>query len=148
MKPGTKRSATARRRINDDDGAYSPFNMSSLKHEIDAVDAAKERRINLSSLAVALSAASREMKQTEKSQRKRVKDSRRRKKQLLIGAKPETQAELRRWFSDLDESFRRSLMENKCNVAAYKVTPKTLMEPQICGFNTDFTMNHCSEAFF
>uniref|UniRef100_A0A1J3FV55 Uncharacterized protein n=1 Tax=Noccaea caerulescens TaxID=107243 RepID=A0A1J3FV55_NOCCA len=147
MKPVTMRTATARRRINDEDGGCSPFNMSCLKHVIDAVDAAKERTNNLSSLAVALSAASRKMKQTEKSERKRVRESRRKKKKLLIGAKPETQAELQRWFSNLDESFRRSLMENNCNVA-YKVTPKTLMEPQICGFNTDFTMNHCSEAFF
>lgn len=150
MKPETKRTAAARRR-SDDDGGSSPFNLSSLKHAIDTIDAAKETTINLSSLSVALTSAIRKMKQTEKSQRKRVRDTKKKKnkKKLMIGMKPETNAELQRWFSNFDESFKQSLMEKKKKKSnmAYKVTPKTSVEQQICEFNTDFTMHHFSEAF-
>ncbi|CAE5956251.1 unnamed protein product [Arabidopsis arenosa] len=137
MKP---ENTTAPRRRSNDDGC-SPFNLRSLKQAIEAIDAAKDNSINLSSLSVALSAASREMKQREKSQRRRETRKRRKKnKKLVIGTKPETDAELRRWFSNFDKSFKLSL-PRKLNIH------KTSKEAQICELNTDFSMNHCSESF-
>ncbi|KAG7595436.1 hypothetical protein ISN44_As06g000420 [Arabidopsis suecica] len=144
MKPeNTKRNTAPRRRSNDD--GCSPFNLRSLKQAIEAIDGAKDNSINLSSLSVALSAASREMKQREKSQRRRETRKRRKKnkkdnKKLVIGTKPGTDAELRRWFSNFDKSFKLSLPRKLNN-------HKTSKEAQICELNTDFSMNHCSESF-
>ncbi|CAL9213269.1 unnamed protein product [Arabidopsis halleri] len=141
MKPeNTKRNTAPRRRTNDD--GCSPFNLRSLKQAIEAIDDAKDNSINLSSLSVALSAASREMKQREKSQRRRETRKRRKKnkkdnKKLVIGTKPETDAELRRWFSNFDKSFKPRKLNNH----------KPSKEAQICELNTDFSMNHCSESF-
>ncbi|ESQ36814.1 hypothetical protein EUTSA_v10009772mg, partial [Eutrema salsugineum] len=116
MNPGTKGALTVRRRSNDDDGCHSPLNLSSLKHAIDAIDAFKEKTIDLSSLSEALSAASRKMKQTEKSHRKQIRGTRKNKKKknkLIIGLKPETNAELQRWLSNFDESFKQSLTKKE-----------------------------------
>ncbi|AAF78416.1 hypothetical protein AtNW77_Chr1g0000931 [Arabidopsis thaliana] len=158
MKPETKRStATTRRRTND---GGSPFNFSSLKQAIEAIDAAKDTSINLSSLSVALSAASREMKQRkEKSHRRREtrkRDKKKKKKKdsnnntkLVIGTKPETDAELRRWFSYFDKSFKLSLPRKVKLTSPRKLNDhnKNLKEAPICELNTDFSMNHCSESF-
>ncbi|CAH2039346.1 unnamed protein product [Thlaspi arvense] len=142
MKPETKRTAIARRRNNNDD--YSPFNLGTLKHAIDAIDAAEEKEkktLNLASLSSALSVASRKMKQTEKSERKRARDTRKRnQKRPMIATKPETKAELRRWFSNFDESFKQSLTNKKMDQAA----PKTL----VCEFDTDYIARFSKLPFY
>lgn len=140
MKPETKKRR---------DGDSSPFDLISLKHAIDAIDVSKGNSIDLSSLSVALLAASREMKQTEKHKRGRENRKKKKKKKLMkIGKKPETHAELRRWFSNLDKSLKLSLPKNfKVSLSRKCNAPKTFKEPQICQFNTDFTTNLCAESF-
>ncbi|XP_010474806.1 PREDICTED: uncharacterized protein LOC104754339 [Camelina sativa] len=145
MKPETKRT---RRRNDEEKGGASAFNLGSLKKAIEAIDVGrKENTMNLSSLSVALSAASREMKQTGKShQRKRVignrgeKMKKKEKEKVAIGRKPKTKAKLVRWLSNLDKSVTV--------LSSSSVQPKILsMQLQLCELNTDFTMNHCLESF-
>lgn len=147
MKPETKKT---RRRTNaDEEGGASPFNLGSLKKAIEAIDEGrKENSINLSSLSVALSAASREMKQTAKSHRvrrteKKEKKEKMKDEKLAIGTKPKTNAKLRKWFSNLDKSIKVLSVQQPREL---KLSLQ-LKETQICVLNTDFTMNHCLESF-
>ncbi|EOA36134.1 hypothetical protein CARUB_v10012511mg [Capsella rubella] len=146
MKPETKRT---RRRSDEEGGGASAFNLGSMKKAIEAIDVGrKENTINLSSLSVALSAASREMKkQTVKSERKRVRETRvgktkKKEKKLAIGTKPKTKAKLRRWLSNLDESVK-VLSSSSSSVQQTRLS----LQLQHCELNTDFTMNHCLESF-
>lgn len=150
MKPETKKT---RRRTNaDEEGGASPFNLGSLKKAIEAIDEGrKENSINLSSLSVALSAASREMKQTGKSHRVRETRKKKEKKKMMmmkdeklaIVTKPKTNAKLRKWFSNLDKSIKELSVQQPREL---KLSLQ-LKETQICVLNTDFTMNHCLESF-
>ncbi|CAN8295992.1 unnamed protein product [Cochlearia groenlandica] len=121
-----KRTATARRRSNEEDGDYCTFNLSSLKHEIDTIGGYKGNTMDLSSLSAALSTASLKVKQTGKKTRKN-KNMKKKKNMKVIGMKPETNSELQKWFSNFDESFKRF---------KEKLNRSSLVEPQkICEFN-------------